>query len=153
LKEARQKFGDSLKESKSTHNDVTIESHVTPLREVSCHRCTLEEHVIYSNSLAGLKRVLDAHAGKIKRLSESQDFQYMRTVFRADDKAEDGFLFLSDAFIRQLVGPASKIKEKRRLEALTSLHMITSGALFTAWETGRPPAAHREVLAGANLKP
>ena len=61
----------------------------------------------------------------------------MRTVFRADDKSEDGFLFLSDAFIRQLVGPASKIKEKRRLEALTSLYMLTNAALFTAWENGR----------------
>src|SRR5260370_30291990 len=76
----------------------------------------------------------------------------MRTSFRNDDKEEAGFLFLSDAFTRQPVGPTSKIKEKRRLEALTSLYMLTHGALFNAWETGRLPDSHRTVLAGANLK-
>ncbi len=153
LKEARQKFGEALKESKSTHLEIPIESFVTPLREVSCHRAAFDDTIVYSNSPAGLRRVLDCYKGKSKRLSEVLDFQYMRTIFRADDKSEDGFVFLSDAFIRQLVGPTSKIKEKRRIEALTSLYMITHGALFTAWETGKLPVAHRDVLAGANLKP
>ncbi len=153
LKEARQKFGDSLTESKSTHLEIPIESYVTPQREVSCHRAVFDDYIVYSNSPVGLRRVLDCYKGKSKRLSEVLDFQYMRTIFQADDKGEDGFVFLSDAFIRQLVGPASKIKEKRRIEALTSLYMIAHGALFTAWETGKMPVAHRDVLAGANLKP
>src|SRR5579871_1007760 len=76
----------------------------------------------------------------------------MRTIFRADDKEEDGFVFLSDPFIRQLVGPASKIKEKRRLEALTSLNMVSEGALYTAWTTGRPPADQEAILAATGLK-
>src|SRR5262249_51914395 len=152
VKEARRKHGDALKESQSTYQDIAIESFVTPLREVSLHRAILDDYVICSNSPVGLRRVLDAHKGKAKRLADARDFQYMRTIFRNDDKEEDGFLFLSDAFIRQLVGPASKIKEKRRLEALTSLYMLTHGALFTAWETGQLPDSHRKVLAGANLK-
>ena len=77
----------------------------------------------------------------------------MRTVFSSADKKEDGFVFLSDAFIRRLVGPASRIKEKRRLEALTSLHMLTNAALFGAWETGKLPADHAAVLAAAGLRP
>src|SRR5262249_27142404 len=40
-----------------------------------------------------------------------------------------------------------------RLEALTSLHMVNNAALFTAWETGRLPADHEELLAAARLKP
>ncbi len=152
LDSARKKYGDDLKETKSEHLDIPINSFVTPLREVSLHRAVVDHYVIFSNSAAGLRRVLDAHKGKIKRLSEALDFQYMRTVFRADDKDEDGFLFLSDAFIRQLVGPASKIKEKRRLEALTSFYMLTHGALFTAWETGKLSDSHRSTVAGANLK-
>ncbi len=152
LDSARKKHGDDLKETKSEYLDIAIESFVTPLREVSLHRAVVDDYVICSNSPVGLRRVLDAHKGKIKRLSEALDFQYMRTVFRADDKEEDGFLFLSDAFIRQLVGPASKIKEKRRLEALTSFYMLTHGALFTAWETGKLPDSHKTTVAGANLK-
>src|SRR5262249_33832458 len=78
--------------------------------------------------------------------------QYMRTVLRLNDKQENGFAFLSDPFIRNLVGPASKIKEKRRLEALTSLHMTTNAALFAAWEDGKLPGNHQALLAAAGLK-
>ena len=97
--------------------------------------------------------ILDARAGRLKPLADSLDFQYMRTVFNLSDANEDGFVFLSDAFIRQLVGPASKIKEKRRLEALTSLAMLTHGAMFTAWETGQLPADHKALLSAARLRP
>jgi hypothetical protein len=132
---------------------VTVESFVTPLREVSLHRAAFGDYVVYSNSCAALRRVLDTRAGRRKALADSLDFQYMRTVFRRDDTDEDGFAFLSDAFIRQLVGPASKIKEKRRLEALTSLELATHGALFAAWETGKLPADHEALLEASGLRP
>jgi hypothetical protein len=120
---------------------------------VSLHRAVFDDFVVYANSPAGLRRILDARKGKVKALADAPDFQYMRTVFRHDDTGEDGFVFLSDPFIRQLVGPASKIKEKRRLEALTSLTMLTEGAVYTAWMTGKPPADQAALLAGAGLKP
>ena len=89
-----------------------------PTGKSSLHRAALfGDFVVYSNSPAGLRRVVDAHQGRLKSLAEALDFRYMRTVFPADAEKEDGFVFLSDPFIRQLVGPASKIKEKRRLEA------------------------------------
>jgi hypothetical protein len=153
LKEARKEHGARLKESKEDYHGIRVERFVTSLREVSLHRAAFGDFVIYSNSQAGLRRVLDTHRGQRKSLWDSLDFQYMRTVFPLGDKAEDGFGFLPDAFIRQLVGPASKIKEKRRLEALTSLQMVTHGALFTAWETGKLPADHEALLAAARLKP
>src|SRR5262249_3136939 len=46
----------------------------------------------------------------------------------------------------------SKIKEMRRLEALTSLGMITHGAMFTAWETGQLPKTHQALLDAAALR-
>jgi hypothetical protein len=152
IQQARKEFGKDLHESKADYHGVPVETFVTPLREVSLNRAVLGEFVIYSNSPTGLRRVLAAQQGRIKALADSLDFQYMRTVFRLEDKDEDGFAFLSDAFIRQLVGPASKIKEKRRLEALTSLTMVTNGALFDAWATGRLPADHEALLAFSGLK-
>ncbi len=152
LVDARKKFGDQLKESRAEHNGITIESFVTPLREVSLHRASLDDVVIYANSPVGIRRVLDAAQGRSKKLAESLDFQYMRTIFRYDDKDEDGFAFLSDPFIRNLVGPASKIKERRRLEALASLHMLTHGAMLTAWETGKAPVSTPNILQAAGLK-
>src|SRR5262249_8773521 len=71
---------------------------------------------------------------------------------RLEDEDEDGFAFLSDPFIRRQVGPALKIKEKRRLEALTSLYMLSHGALFTAWETGKLPTEQKNLLAASTLK-
>jgi hypothetical protein len=152
LEEARKQFAGRLKETKGVYQGTPVESFVTPLREVSLHRAAFDDFVVYSNSPAGLRRVLDVHKGRLPSLWSALDFQYMRTVFRADDKEGDGFAFLSDAFIRQLVGPASKIKEMRRLEALTSLSMLTHGALFTAWETGKLPAGHQALLDSACLK-
>jgi hypothetical protein len=153
LREARKEHGQGLRERREKYHGTTIETFVTPRREVSLHRAAVGDFVIYSNSPAGVRRVLDAHAGRGKRLADAQDFRYMRTVFPSGDRGEDGFVFLSDAFIRQLVGPASRIKEKRRLEALTSLSMLTNAALFGAWETGKLPADHAAALAAAGLRP
>lgn len=152
VREARKEFGAQLQESKREYHGITVESFVTPLREVSLHRAVFGDFVVYANSPAGLQRVLDTHLGRYKALAQSLDFQYMRTIFRLEDDQEDGFAFLSDAFIRALVGPASKIKEKRRLEALTSLYMVTHAALFTAWETAQMPGDRQAVLVASNLK-
>jgi hypothetical protein len=152
LREARKEHGSRLKESKEKFRGIVVERFVTPLREVSLNRAAFGDFVVYSNSPAGLRRVLDVHAGKLKSLADSLDFQYMRTCFVAGDKAEDAFGFLPDAFIRQLVGPVSKIKEMRRLEALTSLAMVTHGAMFTAWETGKLPADTKSLLTAACLR-
>jgi hypothetical protein len=152
IAEARKKYGERLTEGKNEYHGVAIQSFTTPLREVSLHRAVLEEFVIYSNSPAGLRRVLDTYQGRHKALADSLDFQYMRTIFRADDKEADGFAFLSDPFIRQLVGPRSKIQEKRRLEALTSMYMLTEGAMFAAWESGRAPADQNDLMNAAGLK-
>ncbi len=153
LAEAKKKWGKDLKEGKSEYQGVTIESFVTTYREVSLHRAAIDEYAIYSNSGAAVRRVIDAHKGKLKRLADSLDFQYMRTIFRLDDPSEDGFVFLSDAFIRNLVGPAVRIKERRRLEAMTSLHMVTHGAMYTAWETGKLPQSYDHIIQATGLQP
>lgn len=153
IREARMEFRNQLREDRTDYQGVTIESHVTPLREVSLHRATLGDFVVYSNSPAGVRRIIDTHQGKRKSLANGLDFQYMRTVFRADDAGEDGFVFLSDPFIRNLVGPATRIKEKRRLEAITSMYMLNYAALWNAWETGKLPATRQDLLAAACLKP
>src|SRR5205823_7993377 len=115
LDATRREFGPELREERADYHGDVIESFVTPRREVSLYRVTAGEFVVYANSPVGVRRVLDARAGRLKALADSLDFRYMRTAFRRGDDAEDGFTFLSDAFIRRLVGPASKVAEKRRL--------------------------------------
>jgi hypothetical protein len=153
LKETRAAHPDDLREGKDEYRKVTIESFVTPLREVSLYRAALDEYVVYANSPVGIRRIIDTHQGLLASIAGGADFRYMRTVFPRNAKEEEGFVFLSDPFIRKFVGPASRIKERRRLEALTSLQMLANAALFTAWETGKLPADHDAALAGAGLKP
>jgi hypothetical protein len=152
IERARKEHGERLREGKEEYRGVKIETFTTPRREVSLNRASVDDYVIYSNSPAALRRVLDTQAGRNKALAESLDFQYMRTVFKRDEAAEDGFAFLSDALIRQLVGPASKIKEKRRIEALTSLNLATNGALFAVAESGKLPADREALLTASGLK-
>jgi hypothetical protein len=151
VQEARKEFGPRLRQTKEDYRGVTVESFVTPLREVSLHRAAVGDCVIYSNSLTAIKRILDTHAGREQALADSLDFRYMRTVFCRDEPQEDGFAFFSDAFIRRLVGPASKIKEKRRLEALGALALAGNAALFAGWETGKLPADHAAMLKASGL--
>lgn len=152
IDEARKEFGTALREERSDYHGVAIESLVSPRREVSVHRAFVGDFVVLANSPVGIRRILDAGNGRIPALAASGDFQYMRTVFLRSDATEDGFAFLSDAFIRKLVGPASKIAEKRRLEGLAGVHLLTHAALWHAWNTGNLPADRDAALRSAGLE-
>ncbi len=81
-----------------------------------------------------MRRVIDTWKGKRPALAKSLDFVYMRTLYPLGDKTEDGFIFLSDAWLRFLTGPRLRIGQKRRIETVTSLEMIKNAALFYLWE-------------------
>jgi hypothetical protein len=153
LDEARRANRGKWHEAREEHGDAVIETYTTPLREVSLHRVTLGDHVIVSNSKVALNRVLAAHAKKAPRLGDSLDFKYMRTCFRADDPEEDGFAFLPDAFIRRLVGPADRIKQLRRADALAALHGVHHAALLYGWEHGTPPPSPEKLQQLRYLRP
>ena len=97
------------------------------------------------NSLAAFKRVLEAIAGKTadgkpaRRLGESLEFQYIRTLIPRGAAEEDGLIYLSDPFIRNLVGPRIKLTEQRRVLVYNHLRMIGHAALLFRTETGRAP--------------
>jgi hypothetical protein len=153
LQRARKKWGGDLKETTTRFDKVEVKSFATPDRDVSLHRAVLDNVVVCSNSLPALRRVLDAARDRRWALSDALDYQYMRTVFVRDARSEDGFIFLSDAFIRRLVGPATRIKARRRAEALAALTLATHGALFVAHETGRWPSDNKELCAGSGIEP
>lgn len=136
--------------SSTDYQGVAIRSVVTPDRRVCSHSCTLGDYKVYSNSLDALKRVIDTHAKRRRSLADEPDFRYMRTIFPARPQEEDGFLYLSDAFIRKLVGPRWKIEAQRRIICQNHLRMITNAAtLYRAELRTRPTLAallEREYL-------
>lgn len=137
LDEARRARPD-LKESRTRELDTEIEAYTTADGEVRCHRAKLGEYAVYANSRAALTRVIEAARGKRPSLKNALDFAYMRTLFPLGAPEEDGFLFLSDPFLRAITGPRLRIAEKRRLETLTTLEMVKNAALLYLFE--RPGA-------------
>lgn len=164
LEKAKKEFGERILINTTVYRGVRIISHVTPHREISLYRAILDrpvrEHhpvVAHSNSLVALQRIIDVHQGRRKSLADSLDFQYMRTTFVKPSgldmqHVEAGFAFLSDAFIRRLVGPESRIREKRRLEAMASLSLVTNAALFHVHQNGILPKNFQALKEFAQLR-
>jgi hypothetical protein len=102
---------------------------------------------VRSNSKAAMERVLRAIAGGkgTPRLGDATEFKYIRTLMVRGDKREDGFVYLSDPFIRRLVGPEVKLTERRRLLCYNHLRMIGHAAMLYRTQYGRPPASLEEL--------
>jgi hypothetical protein len=113
---------------------------------------------VRSNSRAALERVLEAIRGKradgsvVRRLGDTAELAYIRTLMPRGAPEEDGFVYLSDPFIRWLVGPALKLTERRRMLCYNHLRMIGHAALLYRTEHGRPPQS-LEALAQAGCAP
>lgn len=106
---------------------------------------------VRSNSMAAFRRVVAAIKGKMedgtpmRRLGDSAEFAYVRTLMPRGDEREDGFVYLSDPFIRRLVGPELKLAERRRLVCYNHLRMIGHASLLFRTEHGRWPDSLEEL--------
>jgi hypothetical protein len=120
------------------HHGHKITGLVDSERTVSSYSVEVEGHALVSNSLAGLRRALDAAGGRVSSQRDGLDRRYVRTLLPRGP-GEGGFIFLSDPAIRRLVGPELKLRESRRLECAASLRTIAHAA---AWRRvlGEPAA-------------
>ncbi len=148
--EAKRRRPDA-RETAATLQGVKVSSLATADRRVSSHSADLGDYRVYANSLAALKKVIDAHAGRIPRLSDAEDFKYLRTVFPGEPAAEDAFLYLSDRFIRNVVGPEQKIGRLRQMRCIASLRMIEFALLEWALEKGAASVPTLEALIAGGL--
>lgn len=132
---------------------------MTPERDVSVISADPEPGLhVRSNSMAAFRRVVAAIKGRdeagraVRRLGDATEFAYIRTLMPRGDAREDGFVYLSDAFIRRLVGPELKLTERRRLVCYNHLRMIGHASLLFRTEQGRWPDS-LEQLARTNSAP
>ena len=65
-----------------------------------------------------------------KSLGRSPEFRYMLTELPLKRETR-ALIYLSDPFIRRMVGPAVKIGQLRRMRARAEMEMITAGALLS----------------------
>jgi hypothetical protein len=124
----------------------------TPERDLHVFSAYPEEGLhVRSNSKAAFFRVLEAIKGKsqagkeVRRLGDTPEFAYIRTLMPRGAREEDGFVYLSDPFIRRLVGPEVKLTERRRVLCYNHLRMIGHAALLFRTEHGRAPKSLAEL--------
>jgi hypothetical protein len=132
--------------SESKYEGITIRSIVTPDRRISSHSAYLGEYKVNSNSMDTLKLIIDTFAKRRKSMADNLDLQYMRTIFPGTAAAEDGFIYLSDSFIRKLLSPRWKIEAQRRIVCQNHLRMIANAGTMYRSEMRKKPSI--ETLIG-----
>ncbi len=126
--------------SVSRYEEISIKSIVTPDRRISSHSAYLGEYKVNSNSMDTLKLIIDTFANRRKSMADNLDLQYMRTIFPGTAAGEDGFIYLSDSFIRKLLSPRWKIENQRRIICQNHLRMIANAGTMCWTEMRKKPS-------------
>ena len=129
----------NVKRSTGNYLGVDYVQLVSPERDISVISAYPKPNVhIRTNSLAAFQRIIAAMNGQ-KPLGATTEMAYIRTLMPRGASEEDGFVYLSDPFIRRLVGPQLKITERRRMLCYNHLRMIGHASLLYQTEQGRKP--------------
>ncbi|MCY3019747.1 MAG: hypothetical protein NTW87_12050 [Planctomycetota bacterium] len=100
----------------------TVDYLFTDDRRVRSFHVSHGKYHLITNTRTIAARFLEA-AANIRPLKADAGFRHARTSFPPDSR-DEAFIFLSDPFIRALVGPAYKIEMARRLRARTEMDMV-----------------------------
>jgi hypothetical protein len=150
--QARQQHPD-LTERDFNYRGHRITARYTTDRLISSFVVQHEDVVVYSNSHAAIRRLIDAAVGKMPNLASALDYQYVCSQLPPSHDPATGYLFASEAFIRRIIGPEAKIAEKRRLQCFNNLVMLNNASLFYRMEYGRAPASLSELIEGKFVDP
>jgi hypothetical protein len=122
----------------------------SPDRDVTSHALIMGNMAVVSTSKAALQRIVETSARRLPSLAQADDFRYMRTIFPQNATEEDIFIYLSDAHIRNLVGPRWKIGEARRMRCSGNMALLANARLWFKTEQRRE-ATMKELIAGGYL--
>ncbi len=142
--------------STGSYRDVAFDHLTTPDRHVHVFSAYPQKGLhVRSNSRVAFERILDTLQGRdsesseatvTKPLADAFEFRYMRTLYELGSPEEDGFIYLSDAFIRELVGPVRKITERRRVQCYNHLRMLGHASMLYRTEHGEAPKTLDQLI-------
>ena len=139
-------FKTDLSATVGKHNGVAYRGVTAPDRSVHVFIAEPRPGLhVRSNSVPGLKRVLDAIAGKTPNLGDTEECRYVRTLMPVGAREEDVFVYLSDPFLRRMTGAQVRLVERRRAIGLSHLRLITHAAELYATQYGKRPASLRDI--------
>lgn len=152
LKNAEKSRAD-VKRTTGNYLGVEYVQLASPERDISVISAYPKPNVhVRANSLAAFQRIVAAMNGQAKVLGATTEMAYIRTLMPRGASEEDGFVYLSDPFIRRLVGPQLKITERRRMLCYNHLRMIGHASLLYQTEQGKKPDS-LATLASDNCSP
>lgn len=128
---------------------------------ISCYSVETDEREIYafaanpssgvhirSNSKVALTHVIEAIiSDTAQNLGRTDEFCYVRTLMPCDEAAEDVFIYFSDPFIRNLVGPKLRLTERRRKICHNNLKMIEHATLLYCAQEAKQPDSLEDLAA------
>ncbi len=112
---------------------------------------------VRTNSRVALERMLSTilekpyQGARIQRMSDSDEFRYIRTLMPLGAEEEDGFVYMSDPFIRNLIGPEKKLTQRGRLVCRSHLQVISYASLLYRTQNGQPPTSLAQLHASGCL--
>lgn len=96
-----------------------------------------EQWLIFSTSQNEAEIALhNARSGGANSLGDSVEFRYMLSQLPTQAHGDSIYVYLSDPFIRAMVGPRMKIAQLRRHQARARLNLVTSAALLYQLDHG-----------------
>lgn len=107
----------------------------------------LDGTIIISNSLKASEAVIDTAQGRRPSLAESTDYRYTRTIYPAQGSDEDGFLYISDLFVKHLSSPVLKITESRRMKEIMRMSVLEKYAIYYYMLNGKKSSSVQDIAA------
>jgi hypothetical protein len=144
---ARLQQGDA-KEEKITLAGKQVSLLTTTDGSVHSYYAADGDYHLVTTSRTLARRFLETADGK-GSLGSSAEFRRARTVMPLD-RGDAVFVYLSDAFFRNLISPAYRIETQRRMQALADLELVQLAVLDAATE-GKPGGSVETLVAGGYL--
>jgi hypothetical protein len=155
-------FFESMSERQLQYRGITITNMFCVERRLDVFFAEIDGGVFArSTSVSVLERIIRSAQGSYASLGRSDEFKYVRHLMPSDSE-EDVFIYFSDAFIRNLVGPQLRLTERRRLSCLSNLNLLDAATMFHATQYGEwcddlssllDKASGRELLQEALICP
>ncbi|MFH1920639.1 MAG: hypothetical protein ABIP48_12220 [Planctomycetota bacterium] len=142
--------GDGVVEEKVTVEGREVSLLSSPDGSVRSYYVVDGQFHFFSRSEALMKRFLETGSGK-GALGASKEFRYARSVMPLD-REDTVFVYLSDAFFRNFVGPRYRVETVRRIEAMADIELVQLALLASAAEE-KPGGTIEQLVAGGFLPP
>lgn len=122
-------------------------------RTVSSVIASIGPAVVITNSLAQLRRIVEASSGKTPALASSPEYVFFRDRYPVRYDDETALVLLTDATIRRWCGPRWRIADARRTRAAAQLAQLTAENADAIVRGLVKPGPHAEAGAPPGLDP